>query len=286
MPNIATATDIRIGNSLATEVRLGSNLVWSRSYDANALAYLNAVEAADGQALETPVKVAINDFVLGLKADDLWSKINTCFLLQGPRTLAGLMVALKGAAATNNFFTLADYNRNMGLKGDGATKYLELNRNNNIEAQNSKHFALVINETGSWSAGVNRAYFGGTLNTGHTLLRQVSATQVQARIHSGGITPDAGFNTNSTGFIGFSRANSTEVVLHRATLANDFSLSETLSPFTSQVPANALMRLFSLGNGLDYSDGRISFLSIGNAIGLSQLRQRVATLRAAINAAI
>jgi hypothetical protein len=43
------------------------------TYDADAAVYIAAVEAADGQALETAVKDAINAFVVGCKTDGTWN---------------------------------------------------------------------------------------------------------------------------------------------------------------------------------------------------------------------
>jgi hypothetical protein len=40
-------------------------LVPRATFDPDAAAYLRAVEAADGQALETPVKRAVDDFFQG-----------------------------------------------------------------------------------------------------------------------------------------------------------------------------------------------------------------------------
>ena len=44
-------------------------------FDADATAYIAAVEAADGQALEAGVKTAINTFVVGCKADGIWTAL-------------------------------------------------------------------------------------------------------------------------------------------------------------------------------------------------------------------
>ena len=43
--------------------------------DADARAYVLAVNAADGQPLEKPVVEAIDAFVVGCKADGIWSAI-------------------------------------------------------------------------------------------------------------------------------------------------------------------------------------------------------------------
>jgi hypothetical protein len=50
-------------------------LVPRATFDPDAAAYLRAVEAADGQALETPVKRAVDDFFRGTKADGIWDAI-------------------------------------------------------------------------------------------------------------------------------------------------------------------------------------------------------------------
>ena len=102
-------------------------------YDADAQAYITAVETADGQALETAVKDAINAFVVGCKADGIWNAIKASCILAGARTLNGVLVPLAGAAPTNNGFVGAgtDYNRKTGLLGNGSSKWLNSNRNNN-----------------------------------------------------------------------------------------------------------------------------------------------------------
>ena len=40
--------------------------------DADARAYITAVSAADGSSLEPAVQQAVNDFVVGCKADGIW----------------------------------------------------------------------------------------------------------------------------------------------------------------------------------------------------------------------
>jgi hypothetical protein len=53
-------------------------LVPRATFDPDAAAYLRAVEAADGQALETPVKRAVDDFFRGTKADGTFSAMKVC----------------------------------------------------------------------------------------------------------------------------------------------------------------------------------------------------------------
>jgi hypothetical protein len=120
-------------------------LVWKSGYsfDSDASTYIDAVETADGQALETGVRVAINDFVLGCKQDGIWNAIKASCILAGARTLSGALVPLVSTmpSPTNYNFVAGDYNRKTGLIADGSTKYLDSNRNNSTDSQNSKHIA-------------------------------------------------------------------------------------------------------------------------------------------------
>ena len=109
--------------------------------DADAAAYIAAVEAADGQSLETATKQAIANFVDGCKDDLIWDAIKASCILSGARTLAGALVPLKGTAPTNFNFVSGDYDRKIGLNGTGTNKYLSSNRANNADPQNSKHMA-------------------------------------------------------------------------------------------------------------------------------------------------
>jgi hypothetical protein len=97
------------------------------TYDTDAQAYITAVETADGQALETGVRDAINTLVLALKSASIWTIAGQLLLPCGPRTLAGALVPLKGTAPTNSGFAFGDYTRKAGLSGNGSSKYLNSN---------------------------------------------------------------------------------------------------------------------------------------------------------------
>ena len=58
---------------LAVGSKVGGGVTIKNTYDPDALAYLNAVEEADTQSLESSVKAAINSFVVGCKADGIWT---------------------------------------------------------------------------------------------------------------------------------------------------------------------------------------------------------------------
>jgi hypothetical protein len=124
---------------------IAGKYVRASATDPDAQAYLQAVEAVDGQALEFEVARAIDNFVLGCKADGIWNAIKASCILAGARTrLNGALVPLVGTAPTSFNFVDGDYNRKTGLVGNGSTKYLTANRNNNADPQNSKHLLQCI----------------------------------------------------------------------------------------------------------------------------------------------
>lgn len=242
-------------------------------FDADALAYISAVQSADGQPLEFEVKIAYNNFIIGCKSDGIWPAIKSSCILAGARTLSGAIVPLVGTAPTNNNFVSADYNRKTGLIGDGSNKHLITGRNNNADPQNSKHISVYVTQT----YGVNNTnYMGGTGTAGTSQLFISSSTQISHRLNSlSGPT----LSTNFAGLIGTSRSNSTQVVSR----GNGTS---TTSSSTSQTPINQVLRVFANGSGVNESAGRISFYSIGENIDLAKLDTRVSTLMTDLATAI
>ena len=76
---------------LTEPTRLALRRTW-QPMDPDAAAYITAVEAADTAAgspggLEERTKIAIDNFVLGCKADGIWTAIKASCILAGARTL-------------------------------------------------------------------------------------------------------------------------------------------------------------------------------------------------------
>lgn len=244
------------------------------SFDSDASTYIDAVETADGQALETGVRIAINDFVLGCKQDEIWDAIKASCILAGARTLDGALVPLTGGAPTNFNFVSGDYDRETGLVGDGSTKYLDSKRNNNADPQNSNHNAVYVSTAQINTIGI---YIGtgasdpGRNNLGHN----PPAPESFARNRSSGA---ATFAVISTGFIGHSRSSETSFVFR----ANG---SNTIANEVSTTPENAIVDVFRRGTG-SYANARLAFYSIGESLDLATLDTRVSNLITAIGAAI
>jgi hypothetical protein len=243
--------------------------------DADARAYVNAVEAADRQTLEPAVTQAIVDFVLGCKADGIWNAIKASCILAGARTLNGALVPLVGTAPTNFNFVSGDYNRKTGLVGNGSTKYLDSNRNNNADPQNSKHVSLWVSTIATTSP--IPAYVGGDGVSGSTQILDNAGFTYRVN-SSSGETTGAAF---ATGFTGISRASS-------ASSTNRSSGATRVSNVSSAAPTNEALLLYTRNNlsGVSYANARIAFYSIGESLDLALLDARVTTLVNAFAAAI
>jgi hypothetical protein len=240
--------------------------------DADAIAYVNAVEAADGQLLEFGVGKAINDFVVGCKLDNTWSAIKASCILAGARTLAGALIPLAGTAPTNFNFVSGDYNRKTGLVGDGSTKYLDSNRNNNADPQNSKHLAVWRSTEATANGGLlgsnNSATGHSHLYTGFGLFlsRNNAATAAEELLT---LSP-------STTFYGASRDSSSNFTVRHG--SNNY-----VATVTSQSPVNANILVFETAGK---TDARLAFYSIGESLDLALLDARVTDLINAFGAAI
>jgi hypothetical protein len=243
-------------------------------YDPDAQAYFNRVEGptGDNEALEDGVKSAINDFVVGCKADGTWDAIKSSAILAGARTLAGALQPLVGTAPTSFNFVSGDYNRKTGLKGDGSTKYLNSNRNNNADPQNSKHLAIY-----QTSLATQTSLLVATTNLpGRSALITFIPEGIEARINSSTNTVE---NGNVVGFAGGVRTSSTETSARIG--GTDFP-----DTVTSEPPSNENIGVFASVGGGAPTNARLSFYSIGESLDLGLLDTRVSALMTAIDGAI
>jgi hypothetical protein len=263
---------------LGLGLSLPQTRVVGTSFDPDALAYLTAVEAADGQALENPVKIAINTFVVGCKTDGIWSAIKASCILAGARTLSGALVPLAGVAPTPFNFSNGDYSRTLGLLGDGSSKYLNSNRNNQADPQNSKHLSAYF--TSSNSREFTRVVIGTQTSVGGSFIT-TNTTSVSFRTNYGGAPAGLSNSGSITGFVSVSRSDGLSHY-YRA-LGNSTGV---ITGAVSTTPLNAIINVFSNSNLTSYSNGRISFYSIGEAIDQTLFDSRVTTLMADISSAL
>jgi hypothetical protein len=252
-------------------------LVWRPGFqfDADASTYIEAVEAADTQALETNTRYAINDFVIGCKQDGIWDAIKASCILAGARTLEGALVPLVGAAPTDFNFVAGDYNRKTGLVGNGSTKYLDSNRNNNADPRDSKHLSIFVTQKATNTGiliGTDDAVGGGRI-----------VSHATANTSSYSINSDNTFKSVSglglSDFVGASRASSTLINFRHSN-----GIVDTFSN-VSAGPANLAILVFRRNSGT-FTNARLAFYSIGESLNLALLDARVTALINAFAAAI
>jgi hypothetical protein len=263
----------------------GSKLTLRQTWqpmDPDAAAYITAVETADGQTLEEKVKIAIDNFVLGCKADGIWSAIKASCILAGARTLAGALVPLVGTAPTNYNFVAGDYNRETGLVGNGSTKYLDSNRNNNADPQNNHSMGVFINTTQP-SAVASYIGAGGGLETGATHIivdYNQSVSTYRSRFGTTSISRSGGQSV--TGFSGMTRNSSSSFTFRLGNVS-------TTSSTASEAPVSNSVYVFgrNASNALNTAtSGRLQFYWIGESLDLALLDARVTDLINAIGVAI
>jgi len=247
--------------------------------DPDAAAYITAVETADGQALEEKTKIAIDNFVLGCKADGIWSAIKASCILAGARTLAGALVPLAGTAPTSFNFVDNDYNRKTGLVGDRSTKYLDSSRNNNADPQNNQHLSVYISTATTAPSGENPIYIGAGQS-------QAGSTHVGRLANNGAIYNRS---RNSATAIG-SAGDSIGLLALSRSASGEFSTQQNkrtvLFTQESQAPFNSNIVVFATSGPSRPSDARLAFYSIGESLNLALLDARVTDLINAIAAAI
>lgn len=256
--------------------------------DADARAYIAAVNAADGQPLEQATQLAIDAFVIGCKADGIFAAIKACCILMGARTLSGALTPLVGAAPTNFNFVSGDYNRKTGLIGNASTKYLNSNRAASADPRNNAHASVYGSplDSGTISPLSIRVWMGASSatvkNSGLFYLSYFGNNGYYLNLQRD--TGNSIFDTpfQSSGFVGVSRAASGSYTARVKGTNQTFTVA-------SQIPSNENHAIFagnSAGTVADYSAARLAFYSIGESLTLAALDTRVTTLYTAIGAAI
>ena len=252
-------------------------------FDTDASTYIEAVEVADAQALETATRYAINDFVIGCKQDGIWSAIKASCILAGARTLTGALIPLAGTAPTNNNFVSGDYNRKTGLLGNGSNKYLNSNRAANADPQNNHHLAIhttfVENRT-EVRMGAQASPWDNTITA---IATNVVYMIPRGPISGASLEYSVSSSATLTGFCGASRTGATALT-HRIG-------GVTRGPFaqTSETPGAVNTFVFARnanGTPTTYSTCRLAFYSIGESLSLAALDARVTALFTAFGVAI
>lgn len=275
------------------------------NFDPDARTYLLEVEAADGQQLEPEVGTAINAFVLALKADDLWGKIESMCIFAGPRTLAGATVTMKGPAVTlagsptpSQAF---QHTRRGGLRGDGTSAYIDTNYGHANSAglpTNDRHLATWVtqqfsdntNQTfigvGGYEAAASNGFshighrYGDRSDTSLALSTNDPPGTDSGTVYFNGVSGVPG-SDRPLNFHGVSRSNSSEFKYRL--VGTDYTATKASStPAAGDIFVHA--RNDGDGTASFHTLHRLYFYSIGKSVNLASLEGKVADLKSALDA--
>jgi hypothetical protein len=248
------------------------------SYDADAQAFFTAAGITD-----TTQKTAVNDLVVGLKADGIWTKMKAIYPFVGG-TATTHKWNLKDPQDTDAAFRLVfnggiTHNSN-GVTGNGSNGYYDTKLNPSTEyslSTGGSGFVYIRNNTdsnvdfGAFQSGVNYRFYAAARSGNQFLGAGLSGNYYSAS------------NTDSTGFYGITR------------LPNDntgfYNILNTTNAFYSdayQEPNSVIAGLaFNIDSGTVqyFSDHNHSFSSFGTGFTTTEaqnLRSRVLTFNSTL----
>jgi hypothetical protein len=245
--------------------------------DPDAAAYIAAVEAADGQALEFEVRRAIDEFVIGCKADGIWTPIRAACILCGARTRAGALTPLVGPVPTEHGTAGGwNYNRRTGLAANGTDNYLDSGRADNADPQDSKHVSCNVTTIGSGTIALGARNAADLVDSTQIAILALTS---RFKVHADSFAEVS--SVPAPGFMGASRTSSSSVTARA-------SGTSATAATTSATPSTRNIWIFARNSSTSpvFGSHRLSFYSIGESLTLSTLDTRLATLMAAIQAAI
>jgi hypothetical protein len=226
------------------------------SFDADAVAFFGRVTTAGG-TLSTTEKQAVNQLVLDLKANSLWTPMKAIYPMVGA-SAAACAQNLKSASFTGTFtsgWTFAS----TGVTPNGTSAYMNTGYNVNTEGSlNSAHISVYIRNNVATGSQIG-AYVGGSF---HHLYGRYTDTKAYIAVNS---IESSLSSTNSQGFWIGSRIISTVQKLYR----NNTTFINATSVSTSKPNLNIYVGA-SNGSLVDYSSTQNAFASIGDGLDDTQ----------------
>ncbi len=251
--------------------------------DPDAAAWIALVEAADGSPMAAANKTAVNDLVIGMKADaspnggvSNWQATTFMCLLAGPSTLAGALIPLRGVAPTGINLVGADQTRLAGIAGDGASKLINSNRAGNADAQDNSSAWCWVSTFGS-DIGANRAQFGNTASGVGGVILMLSVNGVAAgRMKTTADSSITASGVPAAGIWGMSRnsPSSFDYIIGAGTVQSIATVSTGNS--TNNV------HFLGRGGGTVYTLSRLGVIGLGAAVNLTTMKSRMAAYMAAL----
>ena len=236
------------------------------SFDADAVAFFGRVTTAGG-SLSATEKAAVNQLVLDLKANSLWTPMKAIYPMVGA-SAAACAQNLKSSSFTGTFtsgWTFAS----TGVTGNGTSAYMDtaLNPNNNLTF-NSVHLCFYSRTdtlTGSKTeiGAINDTVDYLPLSTLEIKRDTGTFNSCQYSYQAGQILST--INTDAKGFYLNTRISSTQF----KTFKNNTNIATTTNANSQTVAPNQnyfLGATNSAGTAAEFSDRQCAFASIGDGL--------------------
>jgi hypothetical protein len=227
------------------------------AFDADAQAFFDRVTTAGG-SLSTTEQDAVNQLVLDLKANSLWTPMKAIYPMVGA-SAAACAQNLKSSSFTGTFnggWTFAS----TGVKPNGTTGYMSTGANASQFTENSQHFSNYsrqLTNTGKVELGLV-SYDSGKFNY---VMIQLGSNSIYAAIQCADTLMSGAYTDPSYGLTISNRRNSSFV--QRYNRNNKLEASKT-----SSTPLGTLAVTMSAiqTSGLYYGTCEIAFGSMGDGL--------------------
>ena len=251
-----------------------------------ALHYLDKVELNDGLPLEAATRAAVIKFVSDLKTASLWDKIDTMVLMCGARTLSGALTALKGTCPDLTSSQLSyNYNRATGVK-PLVNAYLFTRVSGARLATTDNHMAAYVFEdiSGALGGGLmgNNLTSSGGMGIGRSI---VPGSGFQSRNKDSATNTTSPPHWSEPSLIGVSRGDSanyairvagSDRIVSSSTVTIDYNSTSEIQVFYTE----------PLGGSLGVGNYRIALYSLGKAVDLELLEEKVAIFMGELASAV
>ena len=247
------------------------------TYDPDVQAWIDE-RAAESDPVDTPYAIAVNNYVLALKAiSGHWDTITQFVVSAGATTINGGCIALKGPNLTPVNMDNSNVTLKGGIGGNGTDEYLDTTFVQSDFSRDNIHAYGYFTDAGN--AAIETLWGSRSTNTGAFVMRRTATTYV-LRCHSG--TADTVSTTPAAGELGMSRSASgsyTRLIL---------GSSATITRASDAPSGRKLYLLASSGNTVDtpesFSAGRMLVWAIGTANTIGNYTTATADFVTALNA--
>ena len=231
------------------------------SFDPDALAFFGRVDTATGVSdyLTLTEKNAVNDLVIQMKADLIWTKMKAIYPMVGGGngTLAQNQASCEQNLVSASFtgaFTSGWTFASTGVTPNGTSAYMDTGYNINTQGNlNSAHLSVYIRNN-----AVTGAQIGAYASSLHHLYVRYPDSKAYLATNS---NESSASSTNSQGFWVGSRITSTIQKLYR----NNTTLINATASTSVKVNRNIYIGA-SNGATIDYSSTQNAFASIGDGL--------------------